>query len=83
MYHRSIIQELQKTLFEEQRRQQLEQELQTKRANQLKQYGYGLGIGVLSLVGLFLYSNNRQKHKANIKLQNTLGELKATQNQLV
>ena len=82
LYGTQKVQELQKTLFEEQRRQQLEQELQTKRENQLKQYGFGLGLGVLSLVGLFLYRNNRQKQKANTKLQNTLGELQTVQTEL-
>ena len=82
LYGTQKVQELQKTLFEEQRRQQLEQELQTKRENQLKQYGFGLGLGVLSLVGLFLYRNNRQKQIANTKLQNTLGELQTAQTEL-
>ena len=82
LYGAPKIQELQKTLFEEQRRQQLAQELQTKRENQLKQYGFGAGLGVLCLIGLFLYRNNRQKQKANTKLQNTLGELQKAQTEL-
>ncbi len=84
------IQELQKTLSEEQRRQELAQELQTERENQLKQYGFGAGLGVLSLVVIFLYRNNRQKQKANTvlqeqkeKVESTLTQLKATQNQLI
>ncbi len=97
LYGANKIQELQKTLFEEQRRQQLAQELQTKREYQLKQYGFGVGLGVLSLVGLFLYRNNRQKQKANELLQKqkdeideksrqlekSLFQLKATQTQLI
>jgi len=82
LYGAPKIQELQKTLFEEQRRQQLAQDLQTKRENQLKQYGFGAGLGVLCLIGLFLYRNNRQKQKANTKLQNTLGELQKAQTEL-
>ena len=45
---------------------------------------------VILLVAFLLYRNNRQKHKANIvlqeqkdKVENTLQELKSTQSQLI
>ena len=41
------------------------------------------GLGVFSLVAIVLYRNNRQKQKANAKLEKTLQELKATQKQLI
>ncbi len=41
------------------------------------------GLGVFSLVAIVLYRNNRQKQKANAKLEKTLEELKATQKQLI
>ena len=43
-----------------------------------------LGIlGTTLLLSLLLYRNNSQKQKANTKLQTTLSQLKATQNQLI
>ena len=40
-------------------------------------------LAVLSIIGLILYGNNRQKQKANVVLENTLFQLKSTQNQLI
>ncbi len=40
-------------------------------------------LTVLSIIGFILYRNNRQKHKANVVLENTLSNLKATQAQLI
>ena len=58
--------------------------------NQLRQYYLIAGIGMLLLIALVLYRNNRQKVKANIALQSqkeeiqdALFQLKATQTQLI
>jgi two-component system NtrC family sensor kinase len=58
--------------------------------NQLKQYALIGGLGILLLVALILFRNNRNKRKANIllskqkeEIQNTLSELKSTQKLLV
>lgn len=54
-----------------------------KKTIQQQNYGLLAGLGVISLIGLILYRNNRHKQKANAVLENTLQELKATQVQLV
>ena len=58
--------------------------------NQLRQYYLIAGIGMLLLIALVLYRNNRQKVKANIvlqsqkeEIQDALFQLKATQTQLI
>ena len=54
-----------------------------KYQNQLKQYALFAGLGILLLVALILYRNNRQKQKANKVLETTLTNLKSTQSQLI
>src|SRR5207342_757614 len=39
--------------------------------------------GVLLLLAIIFYRNNRQKHKAKIKIEKAYSELKATQAQLI
>ena len=56
---------------------------QMQEANTRKVYGLLSGLGLFSLLGIFLYRNNLQKQKANILLEKTLSTLKATQNQLI
>jgi signal transduction histidine kinase len=41
------------------------------------------GLGLFSVLAVILYKNNRQKQKANIVLESTLTNLKATQSQLI
>ena len=41
------------------------------------------GLAFLSAIAIILYRNNRQKQKANLELESTLTELKATQSQLI
>src|SRR5258706_6186099 len=41
------------------------------------------GIGLLLLLAIIFYRNNRQKHKAKIKIEKAYDDLKATQQQLV
>ena len=88
---------LQKTLAEEQERQrQAESERITYR-NQLKQYAFLAGLGVLFIIAFILYRNNLHRKKANALLQmqkekievqkkdleQTLDELRTTQGQLI
>ena len=82
--------ELQKTLAEEQERQRQKEAQRIEYENQLKQYAYLAGFAILLLIAFLLYRNNRQKHKANIDLQEqkdkvdkTLSQLKSTQAQLI
>src|SRR5688572_7922348 len=58
--------------------------------NKIKVYGLITGLAILGIVAFLLYRNNRQKQKANSNLQlqkekveNTLQELKLTQQQLI
>jgi len=65
--------------------------------NQVKQYAFLAGIGILLLIAFILYRNNRQKQKANNllyiqkeeinnqrnKAEKALTELKSTQSQLI
>ena len=62
-----------------------QQKLKDAEKKNIQKQNYGLlaGLGLLSLIGLILYRNNRQKQKANTILGNTLTELKETQSQLV
>jgi signal transduction histidine kinase len=90
MYGVTKVQELQKTLAEEQQRQQQIQDAHIEKENRLEQYGFTTGLVVMLLIAFILYRNNMQKKKANVllqhqkeKIESTLQELKATQAQLI
>ena len=69
--------------FDEQLRlQELEKE-KVENRNKIKIYTMLAGLGVLLVIGLILYRNNRQKQKANKVLETTLANLQATQSQLI
>src|SRR5205085_7670233 len=51
--------------------------------NKVRTYFLLGGIGVLLLLSTIIYRNNRQKHKAKIKIEKAYDELKATQQQLI
>ncbi len=77
------------SLGEALRLENLEKEkIQTQ--SRIRSYGFLLGLIVLTVIGLILYRNNRQKQKANgilqdqkDKVESTLHELKSTQAQLI
>ena len=77
------IKQLQNIGFDEQLRlQELEKEsLETK--SKIRVYSLLGGLGILLIVALLLYRNNRQKKKTNKVLESTLTNLKATQSQLI
>lgn len=94
LYNGDKIRQFQTLSFNEStRRLQLEQ--QSREAKQLyesrvKMYGLLTGLAAILVVAFILYRNNKQKQKANSLLQTqkqeletTLGELKATQKQLI
>ncbi len=90
MYGAKKMQDLQKTLAEEQHRQQQIQEEQIEKESRLKQYGFIAGLAIMLLITFILYRNNQQKKKANLllqhqkeKVESTLQELKSTQAQLI
>jgi two-component system, NtrC family, sensor kinase len=77
------------SLGEVMRLKNLEKE-QIETQSKIRTYGFLTGLGILSIVGLILYRNNRQKRKANKilqeqkeKLEGALYDLKFTQSQLI
>jgi signal transduction histidine kinase len=69
--------------FTEQLRvQQLEEE-RIAVQNKIRTYSMLAGLGVLLLLAIIFYRNNRQKQKANVVLGKTLSDLKSTQSQLI
>ena len=70
------------TLNEQQRLQQAEKE-KIAYQNKIRTWFLLTGIGVLLLLAIIFYRNNRQKHKAKLKIEKAYDELKATQQQLI
>jgi len=77
------IRQLQNIGFDEQLRlQELEKEsLQTK--SKIRIYSLLGGLGILLIVAVLLFRNNRQKQKSNKVLEATLTNLRSTQSQLI
>lgn len=75
--------EIQNLSYDEMMRQQQAQEAKEEAKTQLK---FNLLIGslvVLMVTAFFLYRNNKQKQKANLKIEKAYAELKSTQAQLI
>ena len=70
------------TLSEQQRLQNIEKE-KVVYQNKVRTYFLLAGIGVLLLLAIIFYRNNRQKQKAKIKIEQAYDNLKATQQQLI
>jgi two-component system, NtrC family, sensor kinase len=70
------------TLNEQLRLQNVEKDKITYQ-NTIRTYFMLAGIGMLLLLALIFYRNNRQKQKANKILEKTLTDLKSTQSQLI
>jgi two-component system NtrC family sensor kinase len=51
--------------------------------NKIRIYFLLAGSGVLLLLAIIFYRNNRQKHKAKVKIEQAYDNLKATQQQLI
>jgi two-component system, NtrC family, sensor kinase len=77
------INQFQNSNFEEQMR--LEKDVQKSIAykNKIRTFVFIGGLGLLSLLAIVFYRNNRQKQKANTVLESTLNNLKSTQSQLI
>ena len=69
-------------LDEQQRLQRIEGE-KVAYQNKMRTYFLLAGIGVLLLLAIIFYRNNRQKHKAKVKIEKAYDELKAAQQQLI
>ncbi len=77
------IKQIQNIGFDEQLRlQELEKE-KIESQNKIRTYTLLTGLAVFLAIGMILYRNNRQKQKANTVLENTLTDLKSTQQQLI
>ena len=70
------------TLNEQQRLQKAEKD-KIAYQNKIRTWLLLAGIGVLLLLAIIFYRNNRQKHKAKLKIEKAYDELKATQQQLI
>jgi signal transduction histidine kinase len=70
------------TLSEQQRLQSIEKE-RVVYQNKVRTWFLLAGIGVLLLLAIIFYRNNRLKHKAKLKIEKAYDELKATQQQLI
>jgi len=79
---RSLAEFQQLTLSEQQRLQNAEKEKVDYR-NKVRTWFLLAGIGVLLLLAIIFYRNNRQKNKAKIKIEQAYDNLKATQQQLI
>ncbi len=73
----------QKFSFDEQLRLKKLDEEKTAYATKMNMLGLVAVLGVILLVTILLYRNNRQKQKANAVLEKTLSDLQSTQSQLV
>lgn len=51
--------------------------------DRVKLYSLIAGLGIILIVAVILYRNNRQKQQANTKLEQTLKDLRAMQTQLI
>ena len=69
-------------LDEQLRLQNLEKE-KVVYQNRVRTYFMLAGIGVLLLLAIIFYRNNRQKHKAKVRIEQAYDNLKATQQQLI
>ena len=75
--------EFQKLNLDEQQRLQRIEEEKVAYQNKVRTYFLLGGISVLLLLAIIFYRNNRQKHKAKVKIEKAYDELKATQQQLI
>ncbi|MDB5140973.1 MAG: hypothetical protein JWR12_2889, partial [Mucilaginibacter sp.] len=85
LYHERItnLAQFQNISFREQLRLQRLEKEKVLYQSKVRTYALLAGLGVFLVVALILYRNNRQKHKANKKLESTLSHLNSTQTQLI
>ncbi|MEJ7821303.1 MAG: ATP-binding protein [Chitinophagaceae bacterium] len=90
LYGPEKFKQLQKIMLQEQEQQQKILQEQERLRNKIKYTALLAGLGVLFIIGIILYRNNRLKQSANKKLQQqkqqietTLQDLKDTQKQLI
>jgi two-component system NtrC family sensor kinase len=69
--------------FEDQVRLENEAQQSVAVKNKIRTTALLVGLGLLSILAVVFYRNNRQKQKANKVLETTLSNLKSTQSQLI
>jgi signal transduction histidine kinase len=75
--------EFQKLTLDEQQRLQNSEKEKIAYQNKVRTWLMLGGIGVLLLLSIIFYRNNRQKNKAKVKIEKAYDNLKATQQQLI
>ena len=90
LYGPEKVQELQRTLAEEQERERQAEAERTAYKNKIRQYGFLSGLGMLLIIAFILFRNNIRERKSKQQLsernkiiEQTLEHLKATQSQLI
>ncbi len=83
VFSESKIQQFQEVVFDEKQHEQEINAANERYRNQVKLYSLLIALAVLLAVGFILYRNNKQKQKANKKIEKAYGELKSTQAQLI
>ena len=83
IFNKEKIQQVQSFTFIEKLRQKDLDLEKTEYQNKVKLYTLFAGLAGMILVAVFLIRNNRFKQKANLKLETSYAELKATQAQLI
>lgn len=76
-------QELQRIILNKQEQERDNEVKRIAERNKQRQLLLVAGLAVFLFVAAILYRNNKQKQKANLILESTLGHLKSTQSQLV
>jgi signal transduction histidine kinase len=76
-------QELQRIILDKQQQERDAEANRIAERNKQRQWALIAGLAVFLFIAAILYRNNKQKQKANLILESTLGHLKSTQSQLV
>lgn len=76
-------QELQRIILDKQQQERDAEANRIADRNKQRQWALIAGLAVFLFIAAILYRNNKQKQKANLILESTLGHLKSTQSQLV
>ena len=83
VFSQSKGQQFRQFAFDEIQRQQKINADTERYQNRVRSYILAAALGVFFLLAFILYRNNRQKQKANARIEKAYAELKSTQVQLV
>ena len=83
LYGIEKLKRLQLLMLDEQKKQQQALQEQERYKSKTKMIALWSAIGIFLVIAFILYRNNRQKQKANNKLEATLSDLKTTQSHLI